>query len=145
MKTLHEFLKEGVYVPSTSLNFARTSMPQIQSNFVPDFIGYLRDNGIRVDAVKTKVDVLKPSQREINTDKVTAMLMKPEQSLNKPIIVSNDNYVFDGHHRWLALLNKDPDTMMNTYRVNAPITSLINMANHYERVTYKNINEKKKK
>ena len=34
----------------------------------------------------------------------------------KPIILSSDNYIIDGHHRWLAAMNTGND--LNVFRVN---------------------------
>jgi hypothetical protein len=132
----------NVYVPPGSLNVPRNAMPQIKSDLVSHFLIYLRDHGIRVTTEKVTVSVLHPTQKEINLEKVESMmLVAPERALSKPVITSDDNYILDGHHRWLALLNRDPHFRIDTYRVHCKIHDLLKYANGFPGTTYKTMTE----
>ena len=55
----------------------------------------------------------------------------------KSVIVSSDDYILDGHHRWLVAVNTGTD--LNVYRVNMPAYELYDLVNQFEKVYYKDI------
>lgn len=61
--------------------------------------------GDRVISKECEIDVrsLKPTQNQLWLGKAIEMALDGE-ALKEPLIVSKDNYVIDGHHRWAALL-----------------------------------------
>ena len=65
----------------------------------------------------------------------------PKGALDKPCIVSNDFYVLDGTHTWLAQLNRDQETEIDCYFVNMGIHDLINTSRLFHRVTNKTVKE----
>lgn len=82
-----------------SLNKRRHAMPQIA-----DFDAFVKDlekEGIPIVNVKIPPSELIPTQGNFNFDKVRGMIQawKPNY---KPIVTSDDDYILDGHHRWLA-------------------------------------------
>jgi hypothetical protein len=134
---------DEIYIPKGNLNIPREKMPQIHSKDVPRFMDYLRDAGIRFQQRDVTVTSLKPSQREINIDKVRGMMKAPSKVLHKPVIVSKDKHIMDGHHRWLALVNLDGNDTIPTYFVNLRMRELIVLARGFEKVAYKNIHERR--
>src|SRR5271157_2540613 len=102
-----------------------------------EFIDWLEEQGITVQFFSMPVASLRCVQGNDQVDpaKVTA-LQKSQVISTKPFIVSKDNYVFDGHHRWLALLNRDPHLSVETYRVNLPIKDLLAMAGKFGKAMY---------
>jgi hypothetical protein len=126
-----------IYVPQTSLNMPREQMPQITQANTMEFIDWLEGQGITVQFVAMPVALLRCVQGAdaVDPKKVTA-LQNSQTISTKPFIVSKDNYVFDGHHRWLALLNRDPHFSVDTYRVNLPIRDLLDMAGKYSKTMY---------
>jgi hypothetical protein len=126
-----------IYVPQTSLNMPREQMPQITQANTMEFIDWLEGQGITVQFVAMPVALLRCVQGAdaVDPKKVTA-LQNSQTISTKPFIVSKDNYVFDGHHRWLALLNRDPHFSVDTYRVNLPIRDLLDMASKYSKTMY---------
>jgi hypothetical protein len=127
----------GIYVPQTSLNMPREEMPQITVKDTMEFIDWLENQGITVQYLSMPVALLRCVQGNEHVDqkKVTALQNSTAMS-TKPFIVSKDNYVFDGHHRWLAILNRDPHYSVNTYRVNLPIKDLLDMAKKFGKTMY---------
>jgi hypothetical protein len=125
----------AIYVPQTSLEMPRESMPQITQANTMEFIDWLENQGIVVQFLSIPVALLKGAQGNVDPEKVAALQNSP--SLNtKPFIVSKDNYVFDGHHRWLALLNRDPHFSVDTYRVNLPLKDLLEKARNFSKTLY---------
>jgi GNAT superfamily N-acetyltransferase len=61
--------------------------------------------------------------------------------LAKPVIISKDNYILDGHHRVAALYNIDKDFRLKTIKVDLGIRDLLKTAKGFPKVSYKNINE----
>ena len=53
------------------------------------------------DISTRKVDMsdLIPTKSELSSSKIKGISLDKEE-LNKPIIITNDNFIIDGHHRW---------------------------------------------
>lgn len=102
-KTIYEsVLCEDLNVPNLEdgLNKRRHTMPQLKD--FATFSKDLSDNGIDISAAKDlDPKKLTPTQSNFNEDKVRTMIDNGSWNKN-PIIVSSDDYVIDGHHRWLA-------------------------------------------
>jgi hypothetical protein len=136
----------AVFIPACTLGIPRNKMPQVKSTDVPEFLEWLKQLGVTSRAEKVQVDQLCATQKEINKKKIAAMTaIAPEAALNKPVIVSKDDHIFDGHHRWLALLNRDPKFRMKAYRTSIPIRRLLTLASQFPKTTHKGIEEGKVK
>ena len=131
----------GINMLPSSMGIARKDMPQILSKDVGDYISYLRSKGISVTPRLTNISKLGMTQRDINIQKVKALLGKDRQNLAKPVIVSSDGYILDGHHRIIALYNLDNNFKLKTIRVNLSINDLLKITKQYPRVFFKNIDE----
>lgn len=123
-------------IPNSHKTFhvPRDQMPQIESAHVKDFlksIGHPYD----IELVPTK-DLI-PTQGEFNFDKVKGMDVN---SMCKPILVSEDNYVLDGHHRWLANHNIG-DHVQPVIRINMPAVQALEAMGGYEKTFSKSIHE----
>jgi hypothetical protein len=46
-------------------------------------------------------------------------------------ITSADNFIIDGHHRWLSGIVLDPNLKVNTLSIDLPIKDLLPMATAY--------------
>lgn len=120
----------------------RKDMLQIRSDLVVDFMSGLRRSGVAVTAGQMSVASIKATQNDINLDKVRGMQKgAPEKSLKKPVIVSADGYLLDGHHRWAALRLQNPGNQLPVIRVGLPMTDLLKAAHAFEGVEYKDINK----
>ena len=81
------------------------------------------------------VGQLKATQKDIKDGKATFFAetqMKGEwpngakaDLSTKPIVISNDGHILDGHHRWAALLMLGPDMTMNAITVDMPMHELL--------------------
>jgi hypothetical protein len=130
---------ESIYIPKGSLGISRKDMPQIKSTDVPEFIKYLATKDIKTDSTTVKAASLKPTQKEIQKERVADLATIAKDNLSKPLIISKDGYVLDGHHRWLALINKDKAAKIKVVKVNVTMKELLELAKKFPKVSYKQI------
>lgn len=116
------------------LSRARYTMPQIDKNKLLADIG---PDGFTRETVKT--DSLTPTQKHFNWDKVDS-IAKSEKPLSE-IIVSQDGYVADGHHRWLGAHNGDGK--IDVVRVKQKAEDLLKFLKDKPYVITKKLNESK--
>ena len=87
-----------------SMDIPRHIMPQIED--LKEFRAKLKEyHGVKSYKGKRAIRALKPSQGEINEDRVAPIVQALKNGTFKsdnPIVVSIDDYVIDGHHRWAA-------------------------------------------
>ena len=85
---------------------------------------------------------LEPTQREINIEKVNGMLEAKtieQLSQSKPVLVTGDNYLIDGHHRWFALLSDSEENVIKAVKVDVPLEELLSLAKDYPKVSFKSV------
>ncbi len=116
---------------------ARIDMPQIRSDLISQFVEHLEEHGVKKG--KKMVGELKATQSELHMDKVRKLASDPgaREHLRKPVIVSSDGHILDGHHRWAALAMEDPTSEIPTIEVNLPIKRLIEVAKEFGGVEFK--------
>lgn len=141
---IHVF--NSMVVPGGNLGIARGSMPQIDSNYMPQFIQHLKDNGIDTKVTSIPAKALKLTQNEYNKVKVLKLMQKYRNSpkaMNHPIIVSADGHVLDGSHRFLAQYNLDPNSNVKVIQADADINHLLPIARKAGGVRYRNVSDQK--
>lgn len=80
----------------------RHLLPQIPTKELPDFRIYLRAKKVQTTKMPKLVGSLKPIQKSVNQDKINNLISKPYTIDASPIITTSDDYIVDGHHRWVA-------------------------------------------
>jgi len=68
---------------------------------------------------------LKPSQTAVYLGKSLGMAINGVKGGNLGSIVSADNYILDGHHRWAATMFNDPSASVTGIRVSLKIGDLV--------------------
>jgi hypothetical protein len=115
-----------------SLGKKRDEMPQVDSENITDFVLHF-SNKAGVKKVDKKISSLKPSQDEINEQKVLSIVadnLEDDTDKKETIyIISKDNYILDGHHRWAADLQIDSKKIVKCYKINLSAKKLIKRAN----------------
>lgn len=109
---------------SGSLGIPRAEMPQIYSGNRSALVGFLKKRGISTAKDTVDADTLSPTQRDFSPEKVKAS--EEFKGGSRSILVSSDGHVVDGHHQWLAALNKGEK--IPVLRLGAPIVRLLNLA-----------------
>src|ERR1019366_52509 len=104
MKTLAKIRENiGLLIPRGQLSIPRHHMPQIEKEHYPEFFYLLTLRGITFKTQVVPSNRLKAAQKEINATKVYEwMKSMPQGAKEKVCIVSQDFYVLDGNHTWLA-------------------------------------------
>ena len=99
-------------------NIDRKGMPQVAENDLAAFLKYLKNNDIEVKEKTVQASELKASQGQFHKEKIKKIIKSIEANEleYKPLLVSKDNYIVDGHHRWLAFLNLDKK--IDIYKIN---------------------------
>ena len=126
-----------------TVGIPRDEMPQIKSTDMQDFVQWLSAvKGIEASEVSMMVDDLVPTQKKINMDKIKGMTANKsidELANSKPILVTSDNHLVDGHHRWFALYLDNPKNNISTIRVDATLSDFLTTAESYPKVSYKSM------
>lgn len=133
---LKEEEDKGITIPKIGLTFSRILMPQLGNK--QEFLKNLSLNNVSYDEKVVDPVDLRASQQEFDTDKIAVMMLEPFKS-KSDIVISNDNYILDGHHRWIVALNKKQK--LRVIQVDLPILELMRMAKSFENTTYKPIVE----
>lgn len=145
MLTFSQYLKEyKVEMPpkGAGLGIRRAEMPQIASKDYSDYMKHLKANGISLKEGEMNPDDLKPIQKEFIKAKVENSMDKMVGVLKsgkgfKPIIVSSDNYIIDGHHRWIA--HKNARMMMPVLKANVKMDKLLKVTHEFPKVNYEDV------
>ena len=105
---------------------------------VHTYDGDKQDDVIKATLTTETVGKLKPIQKQIYADKSIGMTIDSgikattDFLKNKStFVISSDNYIIDGHHRYLSGLLVDPKMKVNVLRVEAPIKTLLPLSLAY--------------
>ena len=118
-----EFLKANLTIPSGSFNIGRISMPQMKYTKAMSILT-LADIDYEITYIDPKS--LKPTQVDFNRDKIVGMMLAGIDLNKFPIISTLDGYVIDGHHRYLAALNKGYDSLKSLV-IDAPVAKILDL------------------
>lgn len=145
----------------------RNQLPQIPKKKIPEFIRYVQTlsypenrnpsraavqsggnqynvgmtSDVAVSVNKLPVKYLKPIQGEFNADKVKQMMQNIDSFKNDVFITDEDDKIFDGHHRWAALKQTNPNQQVRAIRVGIPIGDLVQAAHDFGGSFSKGISE----
>ena len=136
LRSLLELKKYKKPDAKDTLGIKRADMPQVKSSDYKEFMQYLENNGARFTTEKDiPAQDLKPVQSEFSDAGIAKQRAKG--GARKPIIASSDNYIIDGHHRWLVALNYDET--VDIIRVNMPVRELLKLTLEFPKTYYKDI------
>jgi hypothetical protein len=142
-----------------NLGIPRVKMPQMRGKPIPgslaamlpagkksgkvdltsQFILHLQKHGIESEETAIRASHLRASQNQIVGSRVVQLVNEAnagERDLReKPIFVTRDNYVVDGHHHWAAIVAygyaNDKDLKIPVYRLNMEIGEALQVANDF--------------
>lgn len=128
-----------------SKGYKRIHMPQLDYE---QLIGSMSDLSKYFPVYKCMLPVklMKPTQSEINMDKVVNNLATyGKQNPNEvEFVLSKGNYLLDGHHRHVSLMLTDPEALVTCYVfVSLEIDDLISIIKRFDEILkpYKTIKE----
>lgn len=124
--------------PDDTLGVPRRHMPQIDEKHYEDLFRYIYDNGGKIKKETVDPADLMSTQSEFSDKGVEAAMTNGK--MNKPIIISSDDYVLDGHHRWLAAKNAKIHNI-TAFRMSIPAQEGLSMLINFPQTTFKDIHE----
>ena len=131
-------LREKTKMPSKSdtLGVRRSEMPQIDPDSLKQLLVNFKEQGVHVDHRLVNPTTLSATQGNFDRKKVESIMAemgkekKGKEKKVAPIIVSKDNRIMDGHHRWIAHQNLGKE--INICRVNKKAGELLAMLKGHE-------------
>lgn len=117
----------------------RHLLPQIPENEFENFIKYASDNDIDAKMVKIPAGKIHPIQKHLSKKKLKKMMK--EKITGTPLIVSNDNRLMDGHHRWAAVLLTDPKQEIICVKFDCSMTRLLLLGHTFQAAEVRSIDE----
>lgn len=124
-----------------TMGIPRNRMPQVKTADYPEYFKYLKDNGVNFKKIENvKAAQLKPIQGEFSKQGVEKQLNKILKNLEdggKPLIASSDDYIIDGHHRWLAA--KNTRNTVTIFKADIPMRELLELTLKFPKVYFKDI------
>jgi len=119
----------------------RKLLPQIPKNKMGKFVRLLLGQGVPVKAKHIRADEIKPLQKNVNKEKLREMQPMANEFADQPFIVSKDNYIFDGHHRWLLAKESNKDRKLRAIVIGLPINELVKAAHRFSDSHTRDIND----
>lgn len=114
----------------------RSDMPQISNH--SKMVSDLKEAGIASKKETVAASSLKPTQKDFNKDKVDSI--KKDKAYNsKALIVTKDDKILDGHHRWKAAHEDDAD--IPVFRIDLDFDDLYDFVENKDYVKYKELHE----
>ncbi len=122
-----------------NLGIVRNLMPQFTHEVMGNFSRHLEGQGISVGNETVRADLLHPSQCNLVAKKVASMTQDWLDGVwtpckdGDPFIISEDDYVIDGHHRWAVCAVQRE--LVSVYCISLPATKIFEMLKGFPGVT----------
>lgn len=127
MKSLNEFLNEALKTKEIDPSKFSNEGPMKDDDY---FKKGKKDGDFNDDVIETKrfsipAKALKPSQDAIYLSKALDMAINNIVGGDLNAMVSRDNYILDGHHRWAATMFGNPNAKVQGMQSNLAIGDLV--------------------
>jgi len=116
-------------------------MPQVSTKDFRWLKSFLTRMGVKYEECNIPAESLKPTQSEFNLSKVDSLIREYDKIKDKTILVSKDNRVIDGHHRWLAAKKLGVD--IPVIKINKRYDNVLGVLTSFSKTFSKGINESK--
>ena len=118
----------------------RHLMPQIPKDKLQEFRKYLESCGIKSYEDSKPLHWFKPIQKHVNLEKVNDLVNNRSKIDRAPLVVTEDGYLVDGHHRWVAA-NKLHLDLMPVIVCSCPLKEFLKVAHEFDHSYVKSVNE----
>lgn len=112
---------------SGTLGVPRAEMPQVKAEHRGAMVNFLEARGVAHREGNVPADTLKPTQAEFSPERVARAAENTDS--DRSILVSNDGYVVDGHHQWLAA--RDARENVKAIVLDAPVRELLPLLHEF--------------
>lgn len=106
-----------------SLGIPRCDMPQISDQERPYILLSLKVAGIPHVVSTLTARELQPTQDQFSREKVEKA--KAHTGPDRPLFISSDRHILDGHHQWVAQMETNPDAKIAVVWIDMEIRKLI--------------------
>lgn len=110
-----------------TLGIPRAQMPQIKAEHRGAMTNFMNARGVEHAVEEVAADALRPTQAEFSPARVRQAMAR--EGGDRSILISEDGYVLDGHHQWLA--KREAGEPIKVIRLKAPIGDLIKLAHEF--------------
>ena len=145
MKGFIEFISELAVGTVGSLGIDRSQMPQIAQKHFDEFVKYLLHQKIPVVKKTICISLIRPTQSHIDSVKVDGMAASLRSGIqlgtDHSFVISSDNYLLDGHHRWAAEKQVNGSGIFQVFQVGVPMLQLLDIARKFQKAGFKDIFE----
>lgn len=121
MKNLYDIVESTEEFGSAfrTLGVPRNEMPQVPNNSRGALRRFLNSRDIDIEKCSVCCGDLQPAQKDFIPGKVDKFvgLLNDKKLKGVPLLVSSDNYLLDGHHRWLAHRAVDPKGEIEVFKI----------------------------
>ena len=129
----------GIPVPGSYAATLKASKKTGKVDLTQQFLDHLTEEGIKSELTDVRASYLRASQNEIVGARVAQLIEETDAGdrdlREKPIFVTRDNYIVDGHHHWAAIIahgaDKGKDYKIPVYKLNMDIIQALDMANEF--------------
>lgn len=121
------------------LKIPRKDMPQVKSEDFHELLRFFKKDNIKVTKGLEKLSSIVPIQKNIVKDKVIKLIKSNTDKLRKPLLISKDNYLIDGHHRYAALKFLEPDNTVGVIRIDLPVEEALKEIKRFPKTFSKNM------
>lgn len=120
--------------PGIGTEIPREEMPQIPGGKLQEFITYANARGIQCVREDRRAEDLSPTQSRFRQERVDSI---PQEKLySEPVIVSQDDYILDGTHRWVKAWQNNPQAILATVRVTLLLKGALALMKGFSGVKY---------
>ena len=127
----------GELEEKVQLMFKRNEMPQIPKENYQEFLSFARKNGVKVTHKIVDTNKLRSLQADFSpkiVKNIVTDIKADNYDDSRPILISSDNYVIDGNHRWLA--HKELRKSMKATVFDIKAEDLLNLAKKFPKVKF---------
>lgn len=125
-----------------TMGIPRSEMPQVKKRFYNELWNFIRSEAgesTKITKEKVRVKDLKAVQGEFSPEKIQrAIDLKRFKA--KAIIISRDNYVIDGNHRWLGAKNAGARNI-KAFRIDLPAKRALELVKKFPFSEFRSVNE----
>lgn len=125
------------------MRLRRDELPQIPKDQLKYFMDYCMRKGVFSRKFDIPVKDLKPIQKHVDREKVDKFKREFNKSCEhlQPLLTSKDRFVMDGHHRWLAAKEINPQFKYPCLEFDCSIAKLICLGHEFDGSFIKSIHE----
>lgn len=118
----------------------RHLLPQIPGDKIEEFAQFVNSEGYSSKIIYIAANKLHPIQKHLNSDKIYAIQKQLHEQEN-PILISKENCILDGHHRWAAVLADNPNGKIICLKFMCSIKKLVELGHMFDGSETKTVHE----